>query len=493
MRNLVRFLRRGRVVEIADLDQRMTLLDWLRLEERSTGTKEGCNEGDCGACTVALGRLRDGRLVYEPVNACILLLGQCDGAELITVEDLARDGALHAVQSAMVRHHGSQCGFCTPGIVMSLFTLYQEGARPVTREAIDDQLSGNLCRCTGYRPIVDAAFDACVGPAADHVAARRAGTLAWLKDLADDDDVFVGDETRFFAAPATAAGALDLMAKHPDATILAGATDVGLWITKQLRDLGRIVWLGRVGELHDIVESEDRLLIGAMVPLARVGPLLGARIHWDLDLLMRRFGSAQVRATGTIGGNIANGSPIGDLAPALIALGATLHLARGEEMRAMPLEQFFLAYGKQDRAPDELLVAIEVPLLADFQVFHASKVSKRRDEDITAVLGCYRLTIVEGVVTAARVAHGGMAATPKRAPKTEAALMGARLDDPVTWEPALDALSLDYQPIDDMRASASYRRDVARGLLERTLIELTNPGFGTRLSGASPVVLEAAE
>jgi xanthine dehydrogenase small subunit len=492
MRNHVRFLRRGRVVEIADLAPRLTLLDWLRLEERSTGTKEGCNEGDCGACTVALGRLKDGRLVYEPVNACILLVGQCDGAEIITVEDLARGETAHPVQDAMVRHHGSQCGFCTPGIVMSLFALYQEGARPVTREAVNDQLSGNLCRCTGYRPIVDAALDACAGPPADHVAARRAGTLAWLKDLADLDDVFVGTEARFFAAPATAASALELLAKHEDATILAGATDVGLWITKQLREIDKIVWLGRVSELTDIVEEDDRVLIGAMVSHAAAEDVL-ARLAPDFAELMRRFGSKQVRVSGTVGGNIANGSPIGDLAPALIALGATLHLAKGAELRALPLEQFFIAYGKQDRAADELVVAVEVPKLREGQHARFSKVSKRRDEDITAVLACHRLTVSEGVVTAARVAHGGMAATPKRAPKTEAALLGLRLDDPASWEAALDALALDYQPIDDMRASATYRRDVARALLARTLTELARPGVVTRIAGPAPVLLEAAE
>ena len=340
------------------------MLDWLREDMGAKGTKEGCAEGDCGACTVVLARLKAGRLAYEPFNACILLLGQLDGAELITIEDLASGGELHPLQQAMVDSHASQCGFCTPGIVMSLFAAYHSG-QPATYAGLCDQLAGNLCRCTGYRPILSAALETCDGAPADHFAATAPQRAAALAALADHRDVFVGDARAFFAAPASLESLAALYAEHPDATLVGGATDVGLWITKQLRDLKRVIWLGRVAGLDSIGESADGgLSIGAGVSLEAACPLLGA-IHPDLGELLRRFGSKQVRASGTVGGNIANGSPIGDLAPALIALGGRVILRKGDKTRALPLEDFFIAYGKQDREPGEFVLAVEAPRLAD--------------------------------------------------------------------------------------------------------------------------------
>ncbi len=473
MRQAIRFRRNGRVVELDRFHPRMTLLDYLRNEERASGTKEGCAEGDCGACTVALGRIRDGRLVYEPVNACILLLGQIDGADLVTVEDLARGGCLHPVQEAMVAHHGSQCGFCTPGIVMSLFVLHEEGERPVSRPAIEDALAGNLCRCTGYRPIIDAALAACAVEAPTGFAVEREERAAALALLEDGEGVLVGSPERFFAAPRTLAELEHLCAAHPDATILAGATDVGLWITKSLMAIEKFIWLGRVPELRRLEENDDGLTIGAMVSHARVHPALAA-IDPDLGELMRRFGSMQVRASGTVGGNIANGSPIGDLAPALIALGARLGLRRKGARREIALEDFFLAYRKQDREPGEFVEALRIPRLPDDSVFRCFKVTKRFDEDISAVMGAFALRLEGRRVAAARIAYGGMAATPRRAPLAEAALAGGDLDDEGTWEPALDALACDFQPLSDHRATSAYRGLVARNLLFKCLVELAS-------------------
>jgi len=483
MRNSVRYLRNGAVEVIEDLDPKQTLLDHLRLAKQAVGTKEGCNEGDCGACTVVLGRIRDGELHYEPVNACITLTGMVDGCEVVTVEDLAEGETLHPVQQAMVDHHGSQCGFCTPGIVMSLFALYQDGARPVTRQAITDQLSGNLCRCTGYRPIIEAAHSVCATPASDGYARARAGKRLALMNLQDEMDVFVGDERRFFAAPASIDSLASLYLEHPDAILVAGATDVGLWITKQLRDLKKVIWLGRVAKLDRLSLAEDGVSMGATVTHARALPVLAA-IDPDLGELMRRFGSTQVRASGTVGGNIANGSPIGDLAPALIALGARVYLRRGEEGRAMALEDFFLDYGKQDRLPGEFVVGLAVVRPGEGESFRCYKVSKRFDEDISAVMGAFSLTVAEGRITAARVAFGGMAATPRRGPHTEQALTGMELDDSSHWGRALDALALDYKPISDMRASAEYRNEVARALLMKALVEVAGAETSqTRLIG----------
>jgi xanthine dehydrogenase small subunit len=482
MRRAVRFLRRGRVVEATGFKPRATLLDYLRLIERRTGTKEGCAEGDCGACTVVLGRLRGERLVYEPVNACIMLLGQVDGAELVTVEDLAEAGALHPVQSAMVEQHGSQCGFCTPGIVMSLFALHH-GAAPPSRAAIDEALAGNLCRCTGYRPIVEAARSACAAPAADRFALAGEETARRLAELRDDAGVAVGDDARFFAAPASEDALAALYAAHPEATLVAGATDVGLWITKALRDLDRIIWLGRVAGLDAVSVEADRVTLGATATHAQARPALAA-IDPDLGEMLRRFGSVQVRAAGTVGGSIANGSPIGDLAPALIALDATLELRRGETVRTMPLEEFFLAYGRQDRGPGEFVRRLTVPRLRASERFRCLKVSKRFDEDISAVLGAFRFTLADGRVAAARIAYGGMAGTPKRAAAAEAALVGSLLDDPEGWEPAVAALAEDYQPLADHRASAGYRGLVAKNLLRKALAEVAGADSReTRLVG----------
>ena len=491
-RDAIRFWRNGQPIEISGFHPRTTLLDYLRLQERRVGTKEGCAEGDCGACTVALGRIRDGRVRYEPVNACILLLGQIDGAELVTVEDLATSGELHPVQSAMVARHGSQCGFCTPGIVMSLFTLYHEDAQPLSRERINDALAGNLCRCTGYRPIVDAALAACAGSPQDAFAQAGEATARALAGLADGQDVFIGNEARFFAAPASEAALSFLYARHPDATLVAGCTDVGLWITKGMAELEKIIWLGRVAGLDRIEDGEDALTIGATVTHAEAFGGLGA-IDPDLGELMRRFGSAQVRASGTVGGNIANGSPIGDLAPALIALGSTLELRQGESMRALPLEDFFIAYRRQDRLPGEFVRRVAVPKLKADEAFRAYKVSKRFDEDISAVMGAFKFTLEGRRIVEARIAFGGMAGIPKRASDTEAALAGISLDDPSAWGDAMAAIARDYQPLDDHRASAAYRSTVARNLVLKALSETASGETrATRIIGRREA-LEAAE
>jgi xanthine dehydrogenase small subunit len=470
VRSVLRFIRRGKIVELSGLDPARLVLDYLREDDGSRGTKEGCAEGDCGACTIALGRLEAGRVVYEPFNACILLMGQIDGKELVTVEDLADRDSLHPVQQALVAHHGSQCGFCTPGIVMSLFALYHSG-RQADRKTVEEQLAGNLCRCTGYRPIVEAALTACSGAAEDRHAHRMEETVRLLRAIQDEEDLRFGGEERFFAAPRSTEALSELALAHPDATFLAGGTDVGLWLTKQLRDLPKFIHLGRVRSLAAIEDTSTMLLLGAAATYEAAVPYL-ARIDADLGELVRRVGGKQVRASGTIGGNIANGSPIGDMPPALIALGATLDLWHGPLERSMALEDFFIAYGKQERKPGELVWRIRVPKLKPNEVFRCYKVTKRFDQDITAVLGSFKFTMEGDAVAKARVAFGGMAGTPKRALLTESALSGARPDDRDSWEPALGALAYDYRPISDHRASADYRIETARALLTKAMMEL---------------------
>jgi xanthine dehydrogenase small subunit len=486
-RDALRFRFRGGDVALRQFSPRATVLDWLREEMGAKGTKEGCAEGDCGACTVVLARLKGDRLVYEPFNACILLLGQLDGAELITIEDLASGGELHPLQQAMVDTHASQCGFCTPGIVMSLFAAYHS-EEPMTYAGLCDQLAGNLCRCTGYRPIIAAALESAVGEPDDRFAATSRERAVALATLADHKDVLIGDEAVFFAAPASLDSLAALYARFPDATLVGGATDVGLWVTKQLRELKRVIWLGRVVGLDTIGESAGGALsIGAGVTLADAMPQLGA-IHADLGELLRRFGSKQVRVSGTVGGNIANGSPIGDLAPALIALGGRVVLRKGDKTRSLPLEDFFIAYGKQDREPGEFVLALEAPQLAARQRYRAFKVSKRFDEDISAVMLAVRFDLDGREIVSARIACGGMATTPKRAEKAERALAGASLDSPATWRHAREAINEDFTPLTDMRATAAYRKTVAANLLEKALMEISGASAPTRIG-----MLHAAE
>jgi xanthine dehydrogenase small subunit len=482
MRRAIRFLRRGREVQLDDIPPTLTLLDYLRVTEHAVGTKEGCAEGDCGACTVVLRKRVGGRLVYQPVTSCILLAGQADGAEIITVEDLA-NGALHPVQQQLADQHGSQCGFCTPGFVMALFALYHtERTKSLDRDAVNDWIAGNLCRCTGYRPIVDAALSSCRTPADDRFTAQERDVTSRLSAL-EDDDVVVGTEECFFAAPASVSALAALYAAHPDAVLVSGATDVGLWITKRLQTLPKIIWLGRVRGLDAIDDAPHAVTFGAMVSHEAAIPHLAA-IDPDLGELLRRFAGKQIRTVGTIGGNIANGSPIGDMPPALIALGATLSLQKGNVQRNLLLEDFFIAYGRQDRAAGEFVRSVRVPKLKSNERFRCYKISKRFDQDISGAMGAFKFTLDGSRIQSARITFGGMAATPKRASQAEQALAGANLADETSWVPALTALTSDFTPISDQRASAGYRRDVARALLYKALIEIGGtPTRTTRIVG----------
>jgi xanthine dehydrogenase small subunit len=484
MRETLRFYLGDRSVEIASCDPTLTVLDWLRLDRRPTGSKEGCAEGDCGACTVVIGRLDKGALRYEAINSCIRFLATLDGCHLLTVEHLkGANGALHPVQQALVDCHGSQCGFCTPGFVMSLFAIWlNEDAPSVSR--IEDALAGNLCRCTGYQPIVAAAqaMYRLGDRAQDRFALDRNEIAAKLAALADAKTLSLGGEGRRFLAPATTEALAELVIAHPDATLVAGATDVGLWVTKGLRRLDPVISLGRIEPLRTISDEGDHLRIGAMANHVDVRRALAA-ISPQLDELMRRFGGEQVRNAGTIGGNIANGSPIGDLPPALIALGARLVLRRGEARRTIPLEDFFLDYRKQDRRPGEFVEAVLVPKLEADALFHVSKISKRFDEDISALCGAFLIRRdAAGVVTEARLAYGGMAGIPKRAEGAEAVLLGKPWNENAVAA-AIAALSDDFTPLSDMRASAGYRLKVAGNLLLRFLIETTEAQTATRVAG----------
>ncbi|HRD28358.1 MAG TPA: xanthine dehydrogenase small subunit [Caulobacter sp.] len=454
MRDVVRFVLDGEGRELRDIDPTTTVLNLLRRDLRRTGTKEGCAEGDCGACTVALGELDGDRVKWRAVNACILFAPMLDGRALKTVESLGGD---HPVQTALVEHHGSQCGFCTPGFVMSLWARGREDNPPPVADAI----AGNLCRCTGYGPIL----------AAGEAAGTRAedDPVAALQALSGDEPLSLTHDGRRWFAPRALSDLAGLVEAHPDAVILAGATDVGLWVTKQHRDLQTVISIGDVAELKTITETSGGVRIGAGVRYSDALATL-AGLHRDLGELVRRLGSVQVRNSGTIGGNIANGSPIGDMPPALIALGATLVLRKGGERRETPLEDYFLGYGKQDRRPGEFVEAVIVPRPREGMLYRVFKLSKRFDQDISAVCAGFALTIKDDVVQNARIAFGGMAATPKRALACEAALTGQPWTG-ATIERATQALEREFAPIDDVRASAVYRMTAAQNLLRKLFAE----------------------
>lgn len=482
-RHSIQIIRRGKRVEIDAFAPTETLLDYLRLRERATGTKEGCAEGDCGACTVAIGRPDgEGGVAYRPVNACIHLLGMADGAEVVTVEDIADGTAPHPIQDAFVELHASQCGFCTPGFIMALFALYhQPREATLDRDTVNNAIAGNLCRCTGYKPIVAAALNACAEPRPDGFG--TASSSEALAALGEHKPLFVGDERRFFAAPATIDELAALYVLHPGAVLVAGATDVGLWITKQMRPLDQIIHLGRVAGLSGVHDSPGSIVIGAATTYQDAWDALSA-LDPDISEVLRRLGSPQVRAVGTIGGNIANGSPIGDMPPLLIALDAHITLRRGAETRMMALEDFFLDYGKQDRKPGEFLESIRVPKPAKLTAYRAYKISKRFDQDISAVLAAFALEIDGREIKSARIAFGGMDGIPRRAGRVETALNGISLDEPSSWDAAIAALADDFKPMSDHRASADYRLQVARGLLRKALTEIAGTHTSaTRITG----------
>lgn len=450
----IEFLLNGETVCVSGEPSTRTLLDWLREKRSLTGTKEGCNEGDCGACTVMVSTLNSGEVTHQALNACILFLPQLHGKSVRTVEGMQGPaGELHPVQTALIEHHGSQCGFCTPGVVMSLAVAHTNGF-----QNHNDILAGNLCRCTGYAPIIKAAEAAASVAVPDWLQNDSAALKGMTTGRGSDEDAFLPQSVDELAA---------WYQQNPDATLVGGATDIGLWVTKKLAEPGRLCFIGQVPELQNINISADGICIGASVNMNRVQEVM-ADHHPDFAEMIRRYGSNQVRSAATIGGNIANGSPIGDGPPALIALGAILHLRKGDTRREMPLEDFFVGYGQQDISAGEFVEAVTIPRQPDN--LKCYKISKRFDQDISAVCGCFSIALDQGAVASARIAFGGMAATPKRAFEVEKSLLGQPWNEE-TVRLAIDAFDADYSPIGDMRASAAYRMEVARNLLLRYFAE----------------------
>ena len=475
MRDSIQFHLGSQPLALRDLDPTMTVLEYLRTQEHLCGTKEGCAEGDCGACTVVL---VDQKGRHQAVNACVLFVPALDGQQLLTVEHLAAaDGTLHAVQQAMVDYHGSQCGFCTPGFVMSMYALLantqQDSRTKLDRAAVNEALSGNLCRCTGYRPIVDAALAAC--SASDVPMVAKNGSVV-------SDALVLEHGTKRSFSPRSSDELARLLIDHPDAVIVAGGTDVGLWVTKQHRTLPVTASLDAVADLGAIIETADTIRIGAAVTYQDALPAL-EKHYPDLGAMIRRIGSRQIRNRGTIAGNIANASPIGDMAPALLALDASLVLRRGDARRTVKLDDFFTGYRRTILAAGEFIERIDVPIpQADFH-FRCYKVAKRFDQDISAVCAAFLLRVADGKVRHIRIGYGGMAATPTRPRAVEDVLIGRPWTDPSIRE-AQEVMDNVFAPLSDMRATAEYRRTVARNLLLKCFLETSDEAAVTRLMPA---------
>jgi xanthine dehydrogenase small subunit len=470
---VTRFMLDGELIPVADVPPTTTVLEYLRNHAGRTGTKEGCAEGDCGACAVVLGELSadERHIEYRVVNSCIRFLPTIDGMELVTVESLqAADGTLHPVQRALVDGHASQCGFCTPGFVMSLFALYLRRSAP-TREEVLTALSGNLCRCTGYRPIIDAGMHQGNYPPPERWSREDAESperLDTLRILARDRDAGALKYPGYHAPRSLDELSAALLAR-PDSVVLAGGTDVGLWVTKQLRELPPLVYLGEVPDLAAVEARPDELWIGATVTLTDAWPAL-LREFPELREQAARFASPPIRNSATLCGNVANGSPIGDSIPALIALGAQIELRRGTAVRRLPLENFYLGYQKKDLHPGEFLTGVAIPAPAKGQLIGSYKLSKRIDQDISAVCATFCVSVEAENVSEARLAYGGMAAIACRARHAERALIEHGWNA-AGIEAASAALARDFAPLSDLRASSEYRLQAAGNLLRRFFLQ----------------------
>ena len=462
----LRFLLDGDVVELEQPQPTRTVLQYLREDRQRTGSKEGCAEGDCGACTVVIAELIDDELRYRAVNACIQFLPTLDGKALFTVESLkSATGELHPVQQAMVDQHGSQCGFCTPGFVMSMFALYLNNQSP-TRADIDDALSGNLCRCTGYRPIIDACREMYQYPQAEMPEQRL---IEQLKQLRRDSGLVLESGRARYHSPASIDDLAALYQQNPAAQILAGGTDVGLWVTKQLRELPDIIYLGNVAELHCLGSDDDGIEIGAAVTLTDASGEI-VKQYPEYAVMLRRFASVPVRNAGTLVGNVANGSPIGDSMPALIAVQTRVRLRRGDERRELAMEDLYLGYMKKDLQPGEFVESILIPAREPGLLLRCYKLSKRFDQDISALCVAIALRLDGDRVEQIHIGVGGMDAIPRRAGKTEQALQGKSWNE-ANVEAAMREFQSEFSPMSDMRASADYRSRASANLLLRFYLE----------------------
>jgi len=482
MENSIQFILNNELQTFGNKISNITLLEYLRNGKNLRGTKEGCASGDCGACTAVVAELNDdATLSYQTINTCITLLPTLHGKQLITVENLKEGTTLHPAQQALVDNHGSQCGFCTPGFVMSMFALQKNNATP-TEHQIKEALAGNLCRCTGYRSIVDAAVqqvNRMQSLCKDKFERQQKATMRELQKINQTANIKSADEHQSCFSPSSINQLMQLIEEHPQAELLAGGTDLSLVMTQQLKKLDHVIYIGRVAELQQIKETESALSIGAAVPYSVFDQRLGQE-HPEFGAMISRLGSLQVRNRGTLGGNIGNASPIGDMPPVLIALGATMTMRQGKLERHIAVEDYFLDYKVTALRQGEIIRSVEIPNSKTDHHLKVYKISKRLDDDISTVLAAFHICIQDNFITAIRIAFGGMAEIPKRAVKCEAALLGQPWSQ-TNIEAAMAILEQDFKPVSDARASSHYRMQVAKNLLLKCYLELESTTSNTNV------------
>ena len=468
--NKIKFVWENKIYSINNPDPNETLLNYVRLKLKKTGTKEGCAEGGCGACTVVLGELKNNNIIYKAINSCISFVPSLEGKQLILVEDLVKkNGTLHPVQNAMIKYHGSQCGFCTPGFVMSLFAMYKNFSS-YNNERICDSISGNLCRCTGYRPIVDAAKSLNKVSKLDQFHNNRKKTLKLLKKI-DSKNLSIKNGNKKYFSPKNINQLKKIIKKNPNSIFLSGATDLSLQVTKERKEINNIISLNSIKELKFIKKKNGNIEVGASTSLKEF-ELFIKRYYPDFNLILKRYGSDQIRNVGTIAGNIATASPIGDTLPLLLSLDAKIVLQKISNKTVLPLKKFFISYRKTRLKKGEFIHSIIIPIFKN-NIFKAYKISKRVDDDISTVCASFNLEIINNKIKSVKIAYGGMAPIPKRAINCEKTLVNSSLSEE-SFNKAMKKLEIDFAPIDDMRASKSYRMEIAKNLLIKCFLEIKN-------------------
>ena len=466
----IKFILREKIYELQNPDPNETILNYIRLKLKKTGTKEGCAEGGCGACTVVLGELKKNNIIYKAINSCITFVPTLEGKQLLIVEDLAlKNGDLHPVQKAMVNFHGSQCGFCTPGFVMSLFAMYKNHSS-YNNQIIQDSISGNLCRCTGYRPIVDAAKSLNNNSKSDQFKKNEKKTITLLKKI-KQQNISINKSNKKYFAPRTISELKKVIKKYPNAKLLSGGTDMSLIVTKEKKDINNIIYLNSIDELNYIKENSAYIEVGATTSLRKFESFI-KKYYADFHNILKRYGSIQIRNVATIAGNIATASPIGDTLPLLLSLDARVVLQNLNKITVLPLKNFFIGYRKTKLKKGQFINSIRIPIFKK-NIFKAYKISKRIDDDISSVCASFNLEIVNKKIKNIKIAYGGMAPIPKRAINCEKILLNSNLSEEIIIK-AKKTLEKDFKPIGDMRASKNYRMEVAKNLLMKCFLEIKN-------------------
>ena len=466
--SIIKFVYQDQITEVRNPDPNETLLNYIRTKLKKTGTKEGCAEGGCGACTVVLAELKNNEINYKAINSCITFLPTLQGKQLILVEDLiSKDSSLHPVQQAMVDYHGSQCGFCTPGFVMSLFSMFKKHSK-FEDDIIKDSIAGNLCRCTGYQPIIKAAKSLKNKDKIDHFTRNKKNTINLLKKI-NNKSIAIYNKGKKYFAPRYVQELKKILKKNINSSLISGGTDLSLIVTKERKDINSVIYMNSISELNYIKNNNKYIEVGASTPLIELESYI-RKYYPDFTQILKRYGSVQIRNVATVAGNIATASPIGDCLPLLISLNAQIVLQNLKKAKILFLDSFFISYRKTQLKKGQFIHSIRIPLFQN-NTFKAYKVSKRFDDDISSVCAAFNLEIVKNKVKNVRIAYGGLAAIPKRAINCEKILSNSSVTEEIIYK-AKKALEKDFKPISDMRASGLYRMEVAKNLLEKCCVEI---------------------